>query len=579
MFSGFSAALDAIVAFLFPAVMGWLVLNGVDDLLLNLFWIRLWFRPKEAPPEIRGQPEKTLAIFVPLWQEHEVVRQMVTHNVTAIRYTNYHMFIGGYPNDTETLDEIRAMEDQFPQVHLSLVPHDGPTSKADCLNWAFQTMMLYEEQSGIQFDGIVTHDAEDMVHPDSLQWISHYLTDHDMVQVPVLALPTPLRELVHGVYIDEFSEFQTRDLQVREALGGFLPGSGVGTGFSRRALEALAVTAENRIFEPSCLTEDYENGFRLRALGCRSTFLPVRMVNGIPMATREYFPRTWKTAVKQRTRWVTGIAWQGWERHGWQGGWRQWWWHWRDRKGLLGNPIGVICNFLFVYGLLWPERVLALPGAEWLPFTIFMAVFQATVRAGIVKRFYGWQMALAAPLRIPVANWINASAGVRATMRYARARWRREPLVWLKTQHQYPNRFALEAHRPTLPEILVKSGYLAADALEGKPEGRRLQDWLVESGRLSESDLYEALSLQLCMPVCAVSPESVSREIARSLPAHVVREHRVVPVRVEQGHLVVAGPDAPPETLPATLQPYTKLRVKFELVPRSTFDQIVQSLL
>jgi adsorption protein B len=577
VFSGFSAALDAIVAIVFPILMGWLVLSGIDDLLLNLFWVRLRFQPKEAPPDIRGEPEKTLAIFVPLWQEHEVVRQMVTHNVTALRYRNYHLFIGGYPNDTETLDEIRAMEDQFPHVHLALVPHDGPTSKADCLNWAFQTMMLYEEQTGTRFDGIVTHDAEDMIHPDSLRWISHYLSDYDMVQVPVLALPTPLRELVHGVYIDEFSEFQTRDLQVRESLGGFLPGSGVGTGFSRRALEALAVTAENRIFEPSCLTEDYENGFRLRHLGCRQTFLPVRILNGIPMATREYFPRTWKTAVKQRTRWVTGIAWQGWERHGWQGGWRQWWWHWRDRKGLIGNPAGVVCNLLFLYGLLWPERVLALPGAQWLPFTVLMAVLQAAVRVGIVQRFYGWPIALAAPLRIPVANWINASAGIRATLRYAKARWRREPLVWLKTQHQYPNRFALEAHRPTLPEILVKSGYLEASALEGKPAGRRLQDWLVESGRLSESDLYEALSLQLCMPISLASPETVSREIARSLPAHIVRELQVVPVRVEQGHLVVAGPEAPTETLPATLEPYTKLRVRFELVPRSTFDQIVQS--
>jgi hypothetical protein len=196
---------------------------------------------------------------------------------------------------------------------------------------------------------------------------------------------------------------------------------------------------------------------------------------------------------------------------------------------------------------------------------------------GIVQRFYGWPIALAAPLRIPVANWINASAGIRATLRYAKARWRREPLVWLKTQHQYPNRFALEAHRPTLPEILVKSGYLEASALEGKPAGRRLQDWLVESGRLSESDLYEALSLQLCMPISLASPETVSREIARSLPAHIVRELQVVPVRVEQGHLVVAGPEAPTETLPATLEPYTKLRVRFELVPRSTFDQIVQS--
>jgi hypothetical protein len=186
-------------------------------------------------------------------------------------------------------------------------------------------------------------------------------------------------------------------------------------------------------------------------------------------------------------------------------------------------------------------------------------------------------MALLSPLRIPVANWINASASLRATVRYAKSRWRREPLAWLKTQHQYPNRFALEAHRPTLPEILVKSGYLPASALEGRPAGRRLQDWLVETGRLSEEHLYEALALQLCMPVSLVSPDTVSRAIARSLPAHVVRKHQIIPVRVEDGQLVVAGPEAPPETLPLALRPYTRLGVKFELVPRSTFDQILQT--
>lgn len=583
MFSEFSAVFDVLFASLFPLLMGWLVVSGVDDLLLNLCWLRLAFRRAEPVPDWQGEPEKRLALFVPLWQESEVVRQMVTHNVTSLRYRSYDLFVGGYPNDPATVDAIREMEEQFPNVHLAIVPHDGPTSKADCLNWAYQTMLLYEEQQGVHFDGIVTHDAEDMIHPDSLGWINHYLGRYDMVQVPVLALPTPVWEFVHGIYVDEFSEFQTRDIQVREAMGGFLPGSGVGTGISRHALESLAVTAENRIFEPACLTEDYENGFRLHALGCRQTFLPIRMVDGVPMATREYFPRAWRSAVRQRTRWVTGIAWQGWERHGWQGNWRQWWWHWRDRKGMIGNPAGVLCNLLLLYGLWQPEparQFLASQGAAvWLPFTVAMAVLQAAIRMGIVYRFYGWRLALTVPLRIPVANWINASAGIRAGFRYIRARIHRQPLVWLKTQHQYPNRFALEAHRPTLREILVNSGYVEESALEGKPAGRRLQDWLVESGRLSESDLYEALSLQLCLPVHLVDPETLSREIVRSLPVHVIRQHQVVPIRVEQGQLVLAGPEAPPEGLPLALRPYTRLTPRFELIPRSTFDQILQTWL
>ena len=93
-----------------------------------------------------------------------------------------------------------------------------------------------------------------------------------MVQVPVLALPTPLSHWTHGLYCDEFAEYQSRDMPVREAMGAFLPSCGVGTGYRREALERLAAHSHNRIFEPSCLTEDYENGLRLHQLGARQCF-------------------------------------------------------------------------------------------------------------------------------------------------------------------------------------------------------------------------------------------------------------------------------------------------------------------
>ena len=36
-----------------------------------------------------------------------------------------------------------------------------------------------------------------------------------MVQVPVLPLPTPFAELTHGVYCDEFAEFQNIDMHAK----------------------------------------------------------------------------------------------------------------------------------------------------------------------------------------------------------------------------------------------------------------------------------------------------------------------------------------------------------------------------
>ncbi len=80
---------------------------------------------------------------------------------------------------------------------------------------------------------ILTHDAEDLMDPDGLRWINYYAQSSDMVQIPVLALGTPFRQLSHGVYCDEFAEFKFKDKPARQLLGGFIPSNGVGTGFSR----------------------------------------------------------------------------------------------------------------------------------------------------------------------------------------------------------------------------------------------------------------------------------------------------------------------------------------------------------
>jgi len=47
-------------------------------------------------------------------------------------------------------------------------------------------------------------------------------------------LPGCLRgwtKFTHGLYCDEFAEYQLKDIPARQRLGGFLPSNGVGTGF------------------------------------------------------------------------------------------------------------------------------------------------------------------------------------------------------------------------------------------------------------------------------------------------------------------------------------------------------------
>ncbi len=428
----------------------WSLTSGADDLYLFTAWACHLAKLKRAfspPPE--GLPEKRIAVFVPLWREHRVIRDMVEHNISAIRYSEYEIFLGVYPNDHATIEAASELEARFPNVHLALCPHSGPTSKADCLNWIYQRLLLFEESTSWRAAAVVVHDAEDVIHPDAFRWINHLLDRFDMIQIPVLPLPTPWNEFVHGVYCDEFAEYQTKDVPARMLLGGFIPSNGVGTGYRREALEGLAEAESNRVFDPEALTEDYENGYRLHRLGLRQAFVPPAFTGGSLLATREYFPRTWRGAVRQRARWITGIVLQGWERHGWAGSGRDRYFWWRDRKGLAGNPLSCVSNLLLIASpfCLSSKALAALP--SWAAAVVgVLLLFQSVslgARIAASARIYGWRFAVFAPLRVPVANVINTAAAALALKRYLAARWAGEPLRWLKTDHRYPNRAALAA--------------------------------------------------------------------------------------------------------------------------------------
>jgi adsorption protein B len=587
-----------VAALLLPLAV-WILVSGLDDLFLDLAcaWGGLR-RRGEAPlrAAIDQLPEKRTAIFVPLWREAGVIAGMLEHNIAAIRYGAFDFFVGAYPNDEATLAVVRGVAQRFSNVHLAVCPHDGPTSKADCLNWVYQRMLLWEEERSVRFEVVVVHDAEDLVHPEELRWINYYIGQYGMVQIPVLPLATPFREFTHGVYCDEFAEFQTKDVPARQALGGFIPSNGVGTGYARWALERVADAASNRLFEPGCLTEDYENGFRLRQLGCPQLFVPIQWLDGQPVATREFFPRRFRQALRQRTRWVMGIALQGWERHGWSGGARQVYWWWRDRKGLVGNPASLAANLMLAYGVatwLWSRwsggawGIGDLSGAWLTRLLLYATVFLQSVRIGVrcacVARIYGFVFALGVPLRAFWANGLNFLATASALARYTRARLRHEPLVWVKTEHVYPSRAALMAHKRPLGEVLVRTGYVSeaelADARASKPAGVRLGEYLVSRALLTERDLYEALSLQQNVSFTELSRADIPVWVARTLPAAVSERWRVLPFKVSEGRLYLAGPELPSDEMHRELRKFTRLAIEFKFITPSNLAVLQQELL
>jgi adsorption protein B len=596
--SAWAAWIDNLVATLLGPLAVLILLSGLDDLTLPSLWFWSWWRSRRhasrfpAVEEMRLCPEKRIAIFVPCWHESAVIAKMIEHNVAAINYRNYSFFVGAYPNDPATVTALRELETRFANVHLAMCPHDGPTSKADCLNWIYQRMLLFEEDSAIHFDLVLTHDAEDLVHPESLTTINYYSGDYDMVQIPVLPLPTPFSRFTHGVYCDEFAESQFKDMPARVSMGAFIPSCGVGTGYSRAALEEMAQSNCNRIFEPACLTEDYENGIRLHRLGCRQKFVPLTCgANGL-IATREFFPATRAAAIRQRTRWITGIALQSWERHGWSGPAANLYWYWRDRKGLIGTPLSFVVNLMFGWGLAtlvfaWARHHSWGLGEHQLHPLLLAAVLllQMTflgIRMIAVSRIYGWRFALGVPLRVFLANYLNAVASWRAVSRYVAARRRRQPLVWVKTEHAYPSRNALLSHKRPLGEILVGSGYVSREVLDSavasKPATIRIGEYLVQIGAITYDELYEAISLQQSVPAGRIEASEIPGKVARALPRKVIQTWKVLPYRIAEGTLYVASPEIPTDEMNMELQGFTRMNLRFQLVTPDNFEQLTHAL-
>jgi hypothetical protein len=152
--------------------------------------------------------ELRIAVYVPCWRESAVIGNMVRHNLATVKYSNFDIFLGVYPNDEPTIDAVTELSRTFRNVHVAVCPHPGPTSKADCLNWIYHRMASVEQAAGGQrFDTIVLHDAEDVIHPEALDVINRARARYSMVQIPVLPLPTPLSDITHAIYCDEFAEF------------------------------------------------------------------------------------------------------------------------------------------------------------------------------------------------------------------------------------------------------------------------------------------------------------------------------------------------------------------------------------
>ena len=291
-----------------------------------------------------------------------------------------------------------------------------------------------------------------------------------------------------------------------------------------------------------------------------------------------------------------GIALQSWELNGWRDTMGQLYWFWRDRKGLLGCLVGPMANSVFLYsavdwyiqGAAGPAgRLILSDNSAWITGTFVFSLTLQTVnmgmRMGYIGRIYGWRFASAAPLRAVLGNAINSLATVSAICRFFAAKWFREPMGWLKTDHAYPNREGLTVDWRRIGEILVGSQYVAAADLEAAlasvPPGVRIGEHLIHLGKLTEQELYECLSLQQHVDFQFLDPAQVSLPVTRSLPAAVSRRWKVLGYKVVSGQLFVAGPNAPSNEMHEDLRRFSSLEIRFQLITPGNFESLLEQFL
>ena len=365
------------------------IVSAVDEAAVDFAW--LWLRLNGhsgtgvVPSGLTDAPLLGhAAILVPAWHEDEVIGSMIAHTLSAWRQREFTLYIGCYRNDPKTLAAAVAGAGGDCRVRIVVNGFDGPTTKADCLNRLYAALRADETRSGKPFRNIILHDAEDMVHPAALAVIDRALADVEFVQLPVRPEPQPRSLWIAGHYSDEFTESHAKTLVVRDAEG--------------------------------------------------------RLV-----ATRSYFPSSLDAAVRQKARWIHGIALQGWERLGWNGRPVEIWMTLRDRRGpLTAVVLAAAYLLLLIEGLLGLARLAgwheAPEPSALLRFMIALSfvslLWRMVFRFAFTTREYGVMEGVLSLFRIPIANIIAIMAGRRALLSYM-GTLRGGAVRWDKTVHGF----------------------------------------------------------------------------------------------------------------------------------------------
>jgi adsorption protein B len=562
-------------------------ISSADDAFLDIyFWVltvqRVLTRPFRYVPsmkQLHEMEQKKLAVMVPAWHEADVIGRMLVNTLKTIDYRNYEIFVGVYPNDQETIDEVNRIVAQNDGVNIAFVGHNGPTCKADNLNWMIAGIVKRESEIGETFDGILMQDSEDVIHPMSFKVINAYLDRADMLQLPVLSMPRKWSALTACHYMDEFAEWHGKDLIARSHMTDLVPSAGVATAFSRAAIELLRKERHNQPFNVDSLTEDYDIGHRFYEAGLKSMFVrywartayatrkawfadrDVHKSRRELVCTREFFPDNAKVSVRQKSRWMLGISYLGWKQLGWIGPASHRYFLYRDRKAIWTAPTGMLAYAILLQSALYWLIASLFPQAGGLPplidpnswvWAIVLINFVFLVNRVVHRLIFtgsahGLKYALLAPVRMVWANWIGYLASMRAARRYLWHMISGNRITWDKTAHAYPSMAELgQGESGRLGEALIYWGAIDDKVLQRalaiqNEEYRPLGLLLLDLGEINDDQLADAVAEHKGLERIAFDPLSTRSDVLKRLPQNVAAKYGVYPVSRDGKKLHIAA--------------------------------------
>ena len=595
-----------------------MLISGLDDLFIDIvYWCRRLFRlltvyrrhPRMDYRELYKPDEKPLAIMVPAWNETGVIGNMAELAAMTLDYENYHIFVGTYPNDPDTQRDVDEVCARFPNVHKVVCARPGPTSKADCLNNILDAITQFERSANFTFAGFILHDAEDVISPMELRLFNYLVDRKDLIQIPVYPFERSWTHFTSMSYIDEFAELHGKDVPVREAIAGQVPSAGVGTCFSRRAVMALLADGDGIAFDVQSLTEDYDIGFRLKAKGMTEIFVrfpvvdpsqeakrPRRFLQNVRWSSvicvREYFPDTFTTAMRQKSRWIIGIVFQGFKTHRWADSPTLNYFLWRDRKGAISNFLSFFAMIimiqlvmLLIYQRLWPDAwqfLSIFTGGPWLVTLLWinfgLMANRILQRVIFVTAYYGLTQGLLSVLRLFWGNLINFMANWRA-LRQVIQHGDPRRVAWDKTTHDFPSVTGENRALRPLGQILIEQKVITEeqleDALTNRILGLRLGGSLLMQGMITAEQLAAALAEQNGVKTESIDAWEIDKSLIAMIPASVALRYAVLPLRVDGNLLTVASEDGIDPVSLAALERKVGHQVNYVIVPRG---QVVTGL-